>query len=316
MISFRFHVVSLTAVFLAIAIGVIVGTTYVDRAIVENLENRIDRVSENLDERRAQIDELEDQLEEVRAYAGASADFAVTDRLLDVPVLLLAARGVEEDHAGQLATLLRRAGARTPGIVWLEEGWDLADDEGRDRLAAAVGLTGSRSAEAVAREALAQIVGSLAAPVSAELAVDGGAAVLEAVVEAGFLAVDDLGDTSIPLTSLAGSGARVVVLTGTEAAEGPAAIAPKVVAAAVDAGLPTVVAHAFAARDEGPDRGEDVWATLPEELRDRVVVIDDADAPEGRVAAVLGVAEAAAGRFGRYGHGDDVDGVLPAWSAP
>ena len=40
MISFRFHVVSITAVFLAIAIGVVVGSTYVDRAIVDTLRNR------------------------------------------------------------------------------------------------------------------------------------------------------------------------------------------------------------------------------------------------------------------------------------
>ena len=37
MISFRFHVVSITAVFLAIAIGVVVGSTYVDGAIVDGL---------------------------------------------------------------------------------------------------------------------------------------------------------------------------------------------------------------------------------------------------------------------------------------
>ena len=52
MISFRFHVVSITAVFLAIAIGVVVGSTYVDRAIVESLQNRIDSVSSNLDQRK------------------------------------------------------------------------------------------------------------------------------------------------------------------------------------------------------------------------------------------------------------------------
>ena len=46
MISFRFHVVSITAVFLAIAIGVVVGSTYVDRAIVDNLQHRIETVSE------------------------------------------------------------------------------------------------------------------------------------------------------------------------------------------------------------------------------------------------------------------------------
>ena len=52
MISFRFHVVSITAVFLAIAIGVVVGTTYVDGAVVDGLRNRIDTVEKNLDDRQ------------------------------------------------------------------------------------------------------------------------------------------------------------------------------------------------------------------------------------------------------------------------
>jgi hypothetical protein len=316
MISFRFHVVSLTAVFLAIAIGVIVGTTYVDRAVVENLENRIDTVSENLDERRAQIDDLEEALGDLRSYAGASADFAVTDRLLDVPVVLLAARGVDEDHAQQLATLLRRAGARTPGVVWLEESWDLSDEDERARLAAATGTDADRSAASLAREGLAAIVGALLAPADPDqpVAPDGG--LLDAVASAGFLAVDDLGDSAVPLASMAGSGARVVVLTGTESADGIRDLVPDLAGAAVDAGLPTVVAHAFVPREDGPGRGEVIWSDLGEDLRERLVVVDAAELPEGRVAAVLGVAEAAAGRTGRFGYGSDVDGVLPAWSTP
>src|SRR5690606_36542191 len=139
MLSFRFHIVSLTAVFLAIAVGVVVGTTYVDRAVVENLENRIDTVSQNLDERRAQIAQLDAELDDLRAYADASVDFAVTDRLRDVPVLVVAARGVDGGVAEATAELVRRAGARSPGIVWLEGAWALEDDDARARLAEAVG---------------------------------------------------------------------------------------------------------------------------------------------------------------------------------
>jgi hypothetical protein len=316
MISFRFHVVSLTAVFLAIAIGVIVGTTYVDRAVVENLENRIDTVSGNLDERRAQIDELEEALGDLRSYAGASAEFAVTDRLPDVPVVLLAARGVDEGHAQQLATLLRRAGARTPGIIWLEESWDLSDEDERSRLAGALGTDADRSAASLAREGLTAVVDALVTPADAEVQLAPGAALLEAVAAAGFLSLDDLGDSAVPLAAMAGSGARVLVLTGTEGADGIRDLIPDLAGAAVDAGLPTVVAHAYVAREDGPGRGEVVWSELGEDLRERIVVVDAADLPEGRVAAVLGVAEAAAGRTGRFGYGADVDGVLPAWSTP
>ena len=85
MISLRFHIVSIIAVFLAIAIGIVVGATFVDRATVDLLQNRIDTVEENLDARRAEIADLESQIDQDGGYIAASADFAVTDRLSDVP---------------------------------------------------------------------------------------------------------------------------------------------------------------------------------------------------------------------------------------
>ena len=44
MINFRFHIASLVAVFLALALGVVMGSTVVDRAIVESLRTQIDDV--------------------------------------------------------------------------------------------------------------------------------------------------------------------------------------------------------------------------------------------------------------------------------
>ena len=44
MIHFRFHIVSIIAVFLAIAIGTVMGATFVGRGVIDRLQNRIDKV--------------------------------------------------------------------------------------------------------------------------------------------------------------------------------------------------------------------------------------------------------------------------------
>ena len=42
MINFRFHIVSLIAVFLALALGIVMGATVVNRAIVDRLNRHSD----------------------------------------------------------------------------------------------------------------------------------------------------------------------------------------------------------------------------------------------------------------------------------
>ena len=42
MINFRFHVVSLIAIFLALALGVVIGAGVIDRGVVDTLDNRLD----------------------------------------------------------------------------------------------------------------------------------------------------------------------------------------------------------------------------------------------------------------------------------
>ena len=44
MVNFRFHVVSIIAIFLAIAIGTVMGATFVGRGVIDNLQGRIDKV--------------------------------------------------------------------------------------------------------------------------------------------------------------------------------------------------------------------------------------------------------------------------------
>ena len=53
MINFRFHLVSLVAVFLALGLGILVGSTVVDQKIVDRLDSEINSVRKENSERKA-----------------------------------------------------------------------------------------------------------------------------------------------------------------------------------------------------------------------------------------------------------------------
>jgi hypothetical protein len=318
MISFRYHVVSITAVFLAIAIGVVVGSTYVDRAVVDNLEGRIDSVSNSLDERKQANDQLEDELNEDREYIVASAEFAVTGRLADVPVLVLAFRGVDEDAVRELGLLARRGGGVVPGVVWVETKWALGSEDDRAALATAIGGDERASASRLRDEAWDAVVAELSrAPGEAgSITTDPTVGVLAPLQASGFLSVDALDDASVTLAALRGTSPRVLVVTGSAADDRLKPVVAKIVAAPIGGGLATVVAEDYTETNDGPGRGDLLADTVPKDLRDRVVLIDHADRPEGRVAAVLSLAAIADGLVGHFGYGSGADGVLPSWTPP
>jgi hypothetical protein len=321
MISFRFHVVSITAIFLAIAIGVVVGSTYVDNLVVDQLKSRINTVERRVDEARAENAELEDEVGAARDFIDRSSEYAVTDRLTDVPVLVVATRGVDEGSVERLVVLARRAGGTVPGIVWLEPRWGLESDDDRSALAEIVGGSDTDDPEELWASAWAAVVEELEDSSSDLPGVgaggQGAASVLPALEEAGFLSRDSLDDDTVGLEDLVDSGPRVLVVSGVRAEEGLVPLVPVVVEATVEGGLPTVVADIHVEAPEGPERGEVLVDGLPEELRDRIILVDDADREEGRVAAVLSLHDVAESEPGlHYGYGDGADAVLPGWTAP
>ena len=62
MITFRFYLVTLVAIFLAVALGVTIGSTFLEPALVQDLNNQVESVRQNLDERVARIDELNGEI--------------------------------------------------------------------------------------------------------------------------------------------------------------------------------------------------------------------------------------------------------------
>ena len=58
MINFRFHIVSLIAIFLALALGIVIGAGVIDRGIVDTLDNRINNIEAKADRIQLQNDIL------------------------------------------------------------------------------------------------------------------------------------------------------------------------------------------------------------------------------------------------------------------
>lgn len=134
MVTFRFYVVSIVAFFLALAVGVVLGSV-LDERIADSLQDRLDGVEASLDETVASIDEKNVEIDQLERYIEASAPFAVQSRLEGTATLVVAESGLEGAAVEDQVRRLREAGSRVEGIVWLEPRWDLNDDE--DRAAAA-----------------------------------------------------------------------------------------------------------------------------------------------------------------------------------
>ena len=328
MISFRFHIVSITAIFLAIAIGVVIGSTYVDDVTVDQLRNRIKTVEDRADGAREENGRLESQLQAAGEYIDLSSEYAVSERLTDVPALVAAVRGVDEDAVERTVVLARRAGGQVPGIVWLEPRW-AADGDDLDALAEIVDGSDTDSREDLWAMAWDAVMDELAAepvedPAGGELDTGDvesgstGPSTLAALEEAGFVSLDSVDDSAVELSDLLGAGPRVLLITGAQAEVEIAPVIPIAADASVDSQLATVVADVYALEDEAPPRAEALVDSLDDSVREALVLVDDADLEPGRVAAVLALDLATDDdELGRhYGYGEGADAVLPAWTPP
>ncbi|MDZ7676332.1 MAG: copper transporter [Acidimicrobiales bacterium] len=131
MINLRYHIVSLTAVFLAIGIGLTLGSTFLDRATVENLNGQLQRLEDRLGEREQEVEDLRDQVEQFeqrRTALDEQASGLLGGVLESVPVVMISARGADEADVEQTVSSLAVAGADVQGVWWLTDRWALEDE--------------------------------------------------------------------------------------------------------------------------------------------------------------------------------------------
>ncbi len=75
MIDFRYHLISIVAVLLALSVGIVMGTGVLGGPALEILNDKVDSVSQRNDELNAEIDELTERIRSQEEFAkGAEAD--------------------------------------------------------------------------------------------------------------------------------------------------------------------------------------------------------------------------------------------------
>ena len=312
MINFRFHIVSLIAVFLALALGVVMGATVVNRAIVDRLNERIDTVEKNANARKTESDQLRGQVGQLRGYIDGTKDFAVSSRLDGTTLATIATRGVDADAVKQTVALAQQAGARAPGILWLEGKLALSDADTVRQLDELLGKTG-QNAKATRDEAWNAL--------ASRVATGGGAAangrdLLAALADAGFISFEPVGTQGANFSpaSFSGGDVKVLLVDGTNGqVNGNEVLAPFSNALVANR-LRLVVGDVFAQKDKGPKRGA-MLAPIRESdaLKQAVSTVDDVDLVEGRVASVLALADMNRNVVGQYGYGSGATKSAPEW---
>jgi hypothetical protein len=314
-INFRFHLVSLVAVFLALALGVVMGSTVIDRAIVDRLSSQIDSVKKRADAERAENRTLRDQMKGLETFIAQSQPQVTGRRLNQVPVTVVAVRGVPAEDVKAAYDVLRSAGALVSGVLWIEDGFSAADPGARTKLVQAIGDSGLATDDLrqVALEALGHRLAAGPRVTTVSTPADSGLDTLVALNEAGLVSFDTMGGGAVDLESWPSSGSRTLVIDGSQAHPPPGTMTIPILRAAAAAGGRLALAEVFRPTATIKARGAVVRGVRDDAALSRIVsTIDDLDETRGQVALTLAVQELGTDRAGHYGEGPGATSQLPA----
>lgn len=128
MIDFRYHLVSLISVFLALAVGIILGAGPLQNAIGDQLTDQVEALRSERTALREALGETESELADQHAYALAAGTELVDGSLDGVQVAVVDVEGVADTLEVDVVNQLEAAGARVVAQASLTEAWSSAED--------------------------------------------------------------------------------------------------------------------------------------------------------------------------------------------
>jgi hypothetical protein len=304
LIDFRYHIVSLTAVFLALAIGVVLGTTALKGPVLNNLKDRVSGLATENRSLRSDLRDLRDQSGKTDAFADEVAPALLPGRLTGKTVTVLSGPGGATDDRDAVVADLLRAGAKVLSRVRLAG--DFTDPKRSAEIKALVsqllppGVQVPETTEGAA-QAGALLGAVLAKGKDPAVPAASRSAVLQGFQSLGLMSFDgkpDVADLALiiaapPATDTQAKQRNVTMLDFISEFD--------------RAGRATVVATASAKGD-----GNVVAAVRGDDsVSKRLSTVDDVGLAAGRVAVVLALAAEAKGRTGQYGIGSGATSRVP-----
>lgn len=295
MINLRYHIVSITAVFLALGIGVLVGTTVTDQAVVSVLRTRLDAARNHSRDVESSNVALREELTVWERWGRDTVEPLIRGRLEGVQVVIVSAPAASRDLIRDVEGSLATAGATRAGHVELTEKWALGSEAARRDLVGALDLTASGDRTLV-RNAALQLGARLAATADTRAPDD----TIGRLERAGFASLAGADAGAFPP-----AGAVVVVVGGDATAPSPkdlmlpllgnlAGARAVVAAQALDAKSPLV-----------PD------VRSAADLADRIGTVDHADTLPGSLSLIVALVDARAGTADHFGIRRGATAVAP-----
>ena len=310
MISFRYHIVSIVSVFLALAIGVALGGGPLKGEVDNTLVDQVKSDRQTKASLQTQIGSLRASNTFTDEFAATVAPTLVGDTLKGRVVTLVVLPTAQQSDVSSIADLVGVAGGTVGGTVrigdQLVDAGDkqLVDELGNQLEGRATGL--SIPADASPYERIGALIArAIGTDFNGGLEVDGPATSILA------------GMSTTSLMSAEGKidrrGSLVLFVTGagqgTSAAKQGAATIVDTLVKAVDSATDGAV---LAGPTASARTGGQVKAVRDDvNAAQEVSTVDQLGSTAGQVVAVMALAGQAAGRTGHYGAVDAADGAMP-----
>lgn len=306
MIDFRYHLISLIAVFLALGLGILMGSVVLSEKYVQRLERRVEDLAESLDASREEVSVLEERVDGLQEFARESEPLLVDDVLAGEEVVAFVLDGTDPAVVDGISDGIEAAGGTLVSTISTTDRFELQDQPERDQLALILGSAAASGAEL--REEAATQLGDRAAAAAAAGVSERAAgparrltALLEDLQAEEFVGVSTREEVAVP------SGASFVLIGGStsEPPVGSVNLGVDLATALTGRGRAVLVA--------APDGSE--WELVSRMREDpagvSVATVDHADTVPGRIAAVLGLQMAIDGVYDHYGTDSGATSILP-----
>jgi len=312
-IDFRFHLVSIVSIFLALAVGIVLGAGPLQGSIGTQLTDQVSSLRQEKDALRSQLDDAKNTVTAQEQYASLVAPAALAGQLKDQSVALL----VTPDVAGKLSQDVQQAlgqsGAKVTTVVTLKD--DYRDPTAAPtratsarKAAATLGLPATGDGDPLLAEVLATV---LVRPAAAqEEPVSSGAEALGTLKQAGLL---DFTQSTLERADL------VVMINGPISGTAGSVSAQTstllTLASALDAHSAGVV---VGTSQPSTAVGQEVTTSLVTAIRKdgsaakAISTVDHADTVMGAGIIVLSLSRQRLGITGHFGISSDAQSAVPA----
>lgn len=313
MIDFRYHLVSIVAIFIALAVGIVLGAGPLQQQLGQTLTSQVSQLRADKADLRSQLDTQQHTIDGADQFATAVEPDLVSARLGGRAVVLLLMPGADSAVADAVAKTLRTAGAKVNGRVKLASSW--ADpDSGkvtfRDQLSSNLGPLVDSGADPAApvNERLAAVLAKalvVSSVTGADKPSPQSGQALSGLSEAGLLSVQ--GDLA---------PATLVVAVAADPDTKASDAARQAVLGTLSTTLRVLDEHSSGVVVVGSTASTEPIGLLGTLRADRSVAskvssVDDIGLAMGRIATVFALRQQMVGQAGQYGTGVGASAVLP-----